>query len=113
MNDHSAMLELAAAVGRSIIDAENKFLEGYGIDANEHIPRLRRIAEAAGAAAERAGLGKQQAEEITRGLLGYAEQEYIKTWMSQIEEEDSDEDPDEVREDGLRVFRHVLAGGFR
>ena len=110
MDDRSAVANFAEAVGRSLIDAENAFVDGYAIDDNEHIPRLRRIAETVGATARAAGIGDRDAAAITRKLLEHAEQEYMKRWMSDLYD---DEDPDEVREEGLGVFRHVLRGGRR
>lgn len=110
MDTRSAILDFAEAVGRSLIDAENAFVDGYAIDDNEHIPRLRRIAEVVGATAGSAGAGDADAAAVTRKLLAYAEQEYMKRWMADIYE---DEDPDEARLEGLRVFRHVLGGGRR
>lgn len=48
--------------------------------------------------------------ELKQRLQQYAEDEYLKRWMEEV---DDDEDPDTVRREGVSVFRHVLGGGAR
>jgi hypothetical protein len=104
------ILSFAEAAAQSVIVEENAFVDGYGIDDNEHLPRIRRIIEAVAKATLDAGENPADVADLRQRLLAFAEDEYMKRWMAEIYE---DEDPDAVRQDGLSVFRHVLAGGRR
>jgi hypothetical protein len=105
-----SILAFAEAAARSVIDEENSFCDGYAIDDDEHLPRIRRIIEAVANAALDAGESRAAVADLRQRLLAFAEDEYMKRWMAEVCE---DEDPDEVRRDGVSVFRHVMAGGRR
>lgn len=102
------LLRAAEETARAIIDAESALWEKWSIDDNEHIVRLRTIAMAASDAAGRLGAGTPAAAQMGKRLLQHAEAEYLKRWMAELEE---GEDPEAVREEGLRTFLHVIAGG--
>lgn len=104
------ILAFAEAAARSIIDEENAFVDGYAIDDDEHIPRIRRIIEAVAKAVLNAGESRASVADLRQRLLAFAEDEYMKRWMAEVYE---DEDPDEARRDGVSVFRHVIGGGRR
>jgi hypothetical protein len=104
------LVRVVEAAARAIITAEFAAWDKEGPGDNEHIPRMRRVARAAGAAASGLGIGKGAAARVTKRLLQHAEDEYMQRWMADLED---GEDPDEVREDGIRTFRHVAAGGRR
>jgi hypothetical protein len=104
------LIRVVEATARAIITAEFAAWDKEGPDDNEHIPRMRRVAKAAGVATAGLGISKGAAARVTKRLLQHAEVEYMQRWMADLED---DEDPDEVREDGIRTFRHVVAGGRR
>ena len=83
---------------------------GTPIEDYEHLPRIRRIIEAVAKAALNAGESRAAVADLRQRLLACAEDEYLKRWMEDIDE---DKDPDELRREGSSVFRHVIAGGRR
>jgi hypothetical protein len=110
VKESQSILEFAEAAARSVIDEENSFCDRYAIDDDEHLPRIRRIIEAVAKATRDAGESRAAVADLRQRLLTFAEDEYMKRWMADIYE---DEEPDEVRREGLGVFRRVIAGGRR
>jgi hypothetical protein len=110
VQEPQTLLAFAEAAAQSVIEEENSFVDGYAIDDDEHLPRIRRIIEAVAKAALNAGESRAAVADLRQRLLAFAEDEYMKRWMAEIY---GDEDPDAVRQDGLSVFRHVIGGGRR
>jgi hypothetical protein len=108
VSKESDLLRAVEATARAIIDAEFVAWEEWTIDDNEHIVRLRTIAVTAADEAERLGAGHLAAAHLAKRLLQHAEAEYLKRWMEELED---GEDPEAVREEGLRTFLHVIDGG--
>jgi len=108
VSNESDLVRVVEATARAIIRAEYVLWEEWSIDDNEHIPRVRTIAMAAADAAAGLGVDDPAAAELGKRLLQHAEAEYLERCMAQLEE---GVDPEAVREECLRTFRHVIAGG--
>jgi hypothetical protein len=87
VQEPQSILAFAEAAARSVIDEENSFCDGYAIDDNEHLPRIRRIIEAVAKAVRDAGESRAAVTGLRQRLLAFAEDEYMKRWMADIYEE--------------------------
>jgi len=110
MTDPETFAEVAEMIGRRLIRSEERRWKTEFVEDNVHIPLLRRIVEGVVAAARERGLPPEEAEAMRARLRDLAEAGYMETWMSQLYE---DEDPDEERKAGERIFRMVWNGGRR
>lgn len=102
--------DVLETVARNMLEVERVFADETIVDDNEHIPRLRRIVEATTQTARELDVAEQDIEILRTRLESAAEDGYIKTWLSQIYE---DEDPQQEREEASKIFRHVWNGGRR
>lgn len=107
---NSTVEDVLETVARNICEAERAFADETIVDDNEHIPRLRRIVEATTQTARELDVAEQDIEALRARLESVAEDGYVRTWLSELYE---DEDPQEEREEASKVFRHVWNGGRR
>jgi len=100
-----AAIQIVLLTAKRIIESESKYnAEECTIDDSEHIPRLKRIAEAARGVLSEFGLDAKKCDAIHDELVEYARRLYVAVWMQPLPEDDSPP----AEEDAIRQFNHYL-----
>lgn len=84
----------AEAVGRAIITAEHDHFVAASLDNEEHIPRVRRLANAVADALAGLGESRAVAERLSSSLIQHGRTLFIEEWVSELHR---GEDPDRER----------------
>ncbi len=94
-------------IARRIIESESRHnFDTYAIDDGEHIPRMKRIANAAKVVSIELGLASDRCDAIRDDLIEYARQLYVAEWMRP---QPGDETP-AVKEEAIQQFNLYLKG---
>jgi hypothetical protein len=101
------MIEVITEFGIDLVERQHKFFHDNSIDNSEHIPAIKRIADAAYDYLKRKGTPLDKAKQVKQKLINHGNDLFVKEWM-EIEEGDEplgEEDRQEARETFDKLLR--------
>jgi hypothetical protein len=102
--------DIAVVLGKAVIRAEHEFFVRDLLDNGEHVPRIRRVADAMGRGLRDLGLPMEQVAPVSDSLVAYGRELFLAEWMSQASKA---EDSATVLAEGGEEFDRILAGSER
>ncbi len=94
-------LDVIERVARAVIREEHQCFVDEVLDNDDHIPRVLRISAAIGRALHEMNFPNDTVRKMVRSLENYAKDLFLDEWMSQIME---DEDEEEAMAEGAAEF---------
>jgi hypothetical protein len=109
-NAQGSWSDIAVAMGKAVIRAEHEIFVTDLLDNGEHVPRIRRIADAVGRGLRDLGLPMEQVAPVSDSLVAYGRELFLAEWMSRASKA---EDSATVLTEGGEEFDRILAGSER
>ena len=97
--------QMVITTARELIRREHDFFVDTGIDNHEHIPRLKRMADAVAAFLEKEGVQSDKCVQVRQKLISYARDLFVAAWMQPL---DGDRDNPPSEKDAVECFDRVL-----
>jgi len=104
MIDNAAIQNVLQSAKRIMESEYQYYFDEFTIDDSEHIPRMKRIAEAVRGLLSEFGLDAKKCDAIHDELIEYARRLYVAVWMQPLPEDDIPP----AEEDAIRQFNHYL-----
>jgi hypothetical protein len=94
------IIKTVAEFGIALVEKQHKFFMGGSIDNSEHIPAIKRIADAAYGYLKQKGVNLDKAKSVKKELIKRGKDLFIEAWMKTEEDEEplDEEDRREARE---------------
>jgi hypothetical protein len=94
------MIKTVTEFGIALVEKQHKFFMDGSIDNSEHVPAVKRIADAAYAYLKRKGATLNEAKKVKKELINHGKDLFVKEWMKTEEGEEplGEEDRQEARE---------------
>ena len=104
-------IEVITEFGINLVEKQHKFFHDDSIDNSEHIPAVKRIADAAYEYLKQKGTPLDEAKKVKNKLINHGKDLFVKEWM---EMEEGDEPlGEEDRQEARKTFDKILRESTR
>ncbi|EFK96643.1 hypothetical protein LDC_1336 [sediment metagenome] len=98
-------LQMVITTARELIRREHDFFVDTGIDNHEHIPRVKRMADAVAAFLEKESVPSDECVQVRQKLISYARDLFVAAWMQPL---DGDADSPPSEKEATEYFDQTL-----
>jgi len=102
------IIKTVTEFGIALLKKQHKFFLDGSIDNSEHVPAIKRIAEAAYGYLKQKGVNLDSAKKVKKELINHGKDLFVAAWM--ISEEDEEPLGEEDRREARRTFDELLKG---
>ena len=102
------IIKTVTEFGIALLEKQHKFFLDGSIDNSEHVPAIKRIAEAAYGYLKQKGVNLDSAKKVKKELINHGKDLFVAVWM--ISEEDEEPLGEEDRREARRTFDELLKG---
>ena len=102
------IIKTVTEFGIALLEKQHKFFLDGSIDNSEHVPAIKRIAEAAYGYLKQKGVNLDSAKKVKKELINHGKDLFVAAWM--ISEEDEEPLGEEDRREARRTFDELLKG---
>ena len=101
------MITTVTEFGITLVRMQNRFFLSGSVDNSEHVPAIKRIADAAYAYLKRKGVNLDRAKEVKKELINHGKSLFVEAWMKTEEGEEplGEEDREEAEETFDKLLR--------
>ena len=93
--------------GMALVERQHRFFLDESIDNSEHVPAIRRIADAAHAYLKSLGIPSETCKKVKKELIGRGRDLFIEEWIRTVDEDDGPSD-EEGRREARKTFDELL-----
>ncbi|MDO8724209.1 MAG: hypothetical protein Q7J31_18570 [Syntrophales bacterium] len=102
------IIKTVTEFGIALLEKQHKFFLDGSIDNSEHVPAIKRIADAAYGYLKQKGVNLDSAKKVKKELTNHGKDLFVAAWM--ISEEDEEPLGEEDRREARRTFDELLKG---
>lgn len=102
------IIKTVTEFGIALLKKQHKFFLDGSIDNSEHVPAIKRIADAAYGYLKQKGVNLDSAKKVKKELINHGKDLFVAAWM--ISEEDEEPLGEEDRREARRTFDELLKG---
>ena len=102
------IIKTVTEFGIALLKKQHKFFQDGSIDNSEHVPAIKRIADAAYGYLKQKGVNLDSAKKVKKELINHGKDLFVAAWM--ISEEDEEPLGEEDRREARRTFDELLKG---
>ena len=102
------IIKTVTEFGIALLEKQHKFFLDGSIDNSEHVPAIKRIADAAYGYLKQKGVNLDSAKKVKKELINHGKDLFVAVWM--ISEEDEEPLGEEDRREARRTFDELLKG---
>ena len=102
------IIKTVTEFGIALLERQHKFFLDGSIDNSEHVPAIKRIADAAYGYLKQKGVNIDSAKKVKKELINHGKDLFVAAWM--ISEEDEEPLGEEERREARRTFDELLKG---
>ena len=102
------IIKTVTEFGIALLERQHKFFLDGSIDNSEHVPAIKRIADAAYGYLKQKGVNLDSAKKVKKELINRGKDLFVAAWMTS--EEDEEPLGEEDRREARRTFDELLKG---
>lgn len=105
------IIETVSEFGIALLKKQHKFFLDGSIDNSEHVPAIKRTADAAYGYLKQKGVSIDCAKKVKNELINHGKDLFVAAWM--ISEGDEEPLGEEDRREAMRTFDKLLKGEYQ